>query len=184
MKNFASLRISDRELRLARLAGLILLLALFFVHAHLPALRELCASMAQRRGLLREKVEMGALLQHTSAIRHEYDQVEVWTLSTRTKAEETAAILKEIESLARPLRLRILSVKPLALKKGDLLAEHRVRIDSEGRLADVVRFLVAIQNAQSLLKTTEIRLAAKAKPEDWLKMSVVVARLSSKKDET
>jgi len=174
--------LSDREAGLVRLAGMVLLVAVFFARSYLPCLKRVRAALDVRRELAAEKAEMASLLERASEIRREYDEVKAWTLSTKTKAEETAAILRQIEAMARPLRLRILSVKPLAPKKTELLSEHRVRIEAEGRLAEAVRFLVALQNAQSLLKTTELRLTAKTQPEGWMRMSLLVTRLSGKRD--
>jgi hypothetical protein len=90
--------------------------------------------------------------------------------------EEMAALLKEVEGLARG-KVRITNVKPHSVKDFDFYKRFSIEIDSETDMESLVKFMYAAEHSSSLLRVERIRIQVKGGEADLLDVSLLVTKL-------
>lgn len=96
---------------------------------------------------------------------------------TASDEEETASLLKQIESLAQKSKVSLSSIKPKRVTEVEFYKRYAVEIEGEGSLRQLVRFLYYIQNTDQILKAERLRVNVKSSSSSRLKYSVLITRI-------
>lgn len=95
-----------------------------------------------------------------------------------TTAEESAALLAEVEMLAAQSKIALSSTKPSEPRIDSDCESYAVTVEFEGDMAQVVGFLYAVETSPNMLRADRFSLDAKgARAQGTLKCALVVSRL-------
>ncbi len=173
-------KLSDREKPLARIAAFALI-AIVVYHGLLKnPCQELLRLSRHVKDIHHELIEMESAMLRQRQVQAEYDRFEKAILATGTDAEELAFILKELEVLARPIRMEIKSIKPLAPQAMGSYKKFLVQMETEGRVTAIIEFLHAVRASPKVLNIEKLRLRALRKGPNMLSSSVLISRISAR----
>ena len=173
-------KLSDRERSLARLVAIVLAALIVYHGFFKNPCQELLRLGRQVKDIHHELIEMESALLRQEQVQAEYDRFEKAILATGTDAEELAFVLKELEVLARPIRMDIKSIKPLAPQAIGPYKKFLVQMETEGRVTAIMEFLHAVRASPKVLNIEKLRLRALRKGPNMLSSSVLISRTSAR----
>jgi len=91
--------------------------------------------------------------------------------------EETALILKEIESAAAASNAHITDIKPHKVNDMDFYKEYYIELEAEGTMPNLAKFVYNLQGSKQMLKVRHLRLNAKGGETDILKAYMIVTKV-------
>ena len=98
--------------------------------------------------------------------------------SAPSDEEEVAAVLAEIEGLARRSDINLDDIKPQRAKETDFYKEYYVEIEVEGTMEHITIFLHNLNNSPQLLRAVKLRLGLRDKESSVVKASILVSKIS------
>lgn len=102
------------------------------------------------------------------AIEQEYGKYGALIQKRRASAEESAAILSEIETLAAQCRITLVGSKPREPKSMGYYEEHQVEIETEAEFPDFARFLYGLETSPHLLRVARLECSPKNRDQPSL----------------
>ncbi|MFH1282904.1 MAG: type 4a pilus biogenesis protein PilO [bacterium] len=91
--------------------------------------------------------------------------------------EESANLLKEIETLASKSKISLINIKPKPPKEMEFYKIYSVEIEGEGYLEQLVRFIYNLEQSKQLLKAEKLNISVKSSSSSTLKFSLLVGTL-------
>lgn len=165
---------------LACVVGALLVIVLIqFVVRPLKAER---AGLVSRTGIEEMRLEHN-LRQvspvHAAAVRAKHDRYTAYVGKRVSSAEESAAMLKEIEGAARQFNVTIAGTKPPVARTESSYEEYAVEVEVEGNLQALVEFLYALESSPQLLRVPALVVAPKAEADrSLLKCTMTVTKVA------
>lgn len=91
--------------------------------------------------------------------------------------EEIAAILAEIEGLARRSDVTLVDIKPQTPKQTDYYKEYIIDVDAEGDMEHVIMFMHNLNGSSQLLRMPKVRLTLRERESQVVKASISISRI-------
>jgi hypothetical protein len=91
-------------------------------------------------------------------------------------SQVTSALLSEISAVAAQKGIRIIEIKPQAVRKGDSQTEFKVKLALDAELPDIMRFMAILQNSPHLLKVDNMMLTRRSPQEQALRCELTLGR--------
>lgn len=101
-----------------------------------------------------------------AVIRREYRQYGNRIRKQLTSAEESAALLAQVETLARSANVRLVATRPRDMMSEGFYETYAVTVEIEARLEKIVDFLYRLESSPKLLRIDEVSLSPKNKEPD------------------
>ena len=102
------------------------------------------------------------LMSEKEAINARYAQFSLHAANLTDQKRDTAlSALSELENFAHDAGIRILDIRPQALKTLGAYKENNVELKTEGSMEGLLKFMYDIEHSLSLLEITRLRLALK-----------------------
>ena len=118
-------------------------------------------------------------ISNKESISDEYEKYKNYIKrSAPSDEEEVAALLAEIEGLARKSDINLNDIKPQQAKQTDFYREYYVEIEAEGAMEHIVVFLHNLSSSPQLLRAVKLQLGLKDKESSVVKASILVSRIS------
>jgi hypothetical protein len=112
-------------------------------------------------------------------ISGEYDKYRNYVKrSASSDEEEVAAVLAEIEGLARRSDINLADIKPQQAKQTDFYREYYVEIEAEGAMEHIIVFLHNLNSSPQLLRAVKLRMGLKDRESSIVKASIMVSNIS------
>lgn len=124
----------------------------------------------------RELLRLEKVLEIKDRVESAYKTYEKQILAKGSDEEEIADILREIESLSRPIGLRILNIKPLPIDDQGFYKKYTVQLETEGEMVRIGKFLYRLQTSPKLLEVQRIQLNARTGTE-LLRIHLLISRV-------
>lgn len=118
------------------------------------------------------------LLANKEAIEKEYNKYKEYIQKAGGGEDETAAILKEIETTASNCQVAITSIKPKGTKQFKSYRKFTVEVVSEAKLDQFLKFIYDLEGSKKLLKVERLVLSLKGSQSDVLKGTLIIRRIS------
>jgi len=91
--------------------------------------------------------------------------------------EAQAAVLQEIESIARTAGISLTNIVPSNLEDKGFYRKFQVRLELESNILSLSRFLYEIKKSQQLLGVTKLSISAKSGSTDLLRCSLDLIKI-------
>ena len=118
-------------------------------------------------------------ISNKESISDEYEKYRNYVRkSASSDEEEVAAVLAEIENLARRSDINLDDIKPQQAKQTDFYREYYVEIEAEGTMEHIIIFLHNLNSSPQLLRAVKLRLGLKDKESPVVKASIMVSKIS------
>lgn len=127
---------------------------------------------SSERVLIRNMVN----IERKETVESEYEKFRSFVRPGGTDEEENAALLSEMEKLARANQVVLVDMKPQEVKARQFNKEYVAELDAEADMANLVGFLHQIGESPQLMKVANVRISAKD-PKDP-KSTVIKARVT------
>lgn len=118
-------------------------------------------------------------LNQKEAVASEYTKYGQYFKGAGSGEEITAAILSEIESLARRANMSLLDLKPQPSKDKGFYREYSVEVEAEGTMDSLVSFIYQLNASTQLLRAEKLRFNLKSKDSPIIKAFILITRALS-----
>jgi hypothetical protein len=118
------------------------------------------------------------LLANKESIEKEYDKYKAYIHDETAGEEESASVLREIESNAQAAGVAIISIKPKAVKELKDYGKSTIELTSEAALSQFMKFIYDLEGSKELLKVERIVLSLKSNQTDILKGTLIIRKIS------
>jgi len=98
--------------------------------------------------------------------------------NTGSDEEKTAAMLSEIENLAKKTGVSLVDMKPRPAQNVDFYIQYSIDVEAEGTMDALESFLYQLNASTQLLRAQKLRLNLKDKDASIVKASVQITKLS------
>jgi hypothetical protein len=169
-------KMSGRERGLLYLTVAVVAAALWYSYVLGPVVGRWRSARAEiaRKELLHEKA--GRIAGRQDAAQQDYQAFVEQLRMKGSDQEEMAALLKEVEGLARG-KVRITNVKPHSVKDYEFYKSFNIEIDSEADMESLVKFIYAAEHSTSMLRVERMRIQVKGGDADLLDISLLITKL-------
>lgn len=169
--------LSGRERKIALTAAGVVIGSLIFNLWLYPAIGRWQHLNEETAELNVTLLKMERALKLRGRIEKEYKHYQEQILTTGSNEEEMASLLRELESLSRPFGLYISNIKPLPINDQGFYKKYTVRLEAEGELITLAKFLYSLRTSPQLLKVERLQLEAR-KGSDLLRANFLVTKVS------
>lgn len=118
-------------------------------------------------------------LSQKDTILSEYDKYSQYFKSFGSEEETTAAMLSEIETLAKKSNMNLSDLKPQTSKDKGFYREYSVDVEAEGAMDSLVSFLYKLNSSPQLLRAEKLRFNSRSKEPSVIKASILIIRAVS-----
>lgn len=91
--------------------------------------------------------------------------------------QEMSALLSEIESITKEIKISISDMKPSRVRAVDFYKKFSVELEAEGLLEDLTKFIHTLQSEPHYLKIERMRLERRSMRTNTLKGSILISRI-------
>jgi len=91
--------------------------------------------------------------------------------------DELAMLLGEVENLAKNSGTYLIDVSPSGTKEEELLKTYILKIDCEGQMDQIFRFMHSLENSKKLLRIDAIRLKPKEAGSSIINCNLFVSKI-------
>ncbi|MCM8779342.1 MAG: type 4a pilus biogenesis protein PilO [Candidatus Omnitrophica bacterium] len=99
-------------------------------------------------------------------------------LKTKGSHEEAlASVLQEIEKLARTCGILLTNIVPSGLEEKDFYQKFEVRMETEGDISSLGRFLYELQKSKYLFRVVRLNITTKSGSQDTLRSSIELMKI-------
>ena len=91
--------------------------------------------------------------------------------------QEMSALLSEIESITKEIKISISDMKPSRVRAVDFYKKFSVELEAEGLLEDLTKFIHTLQSQPHFLKIERMRLERRSMRTNTLKSSILISRI-------
>ncbi len=171
--------VSKKE-RIGLAAAAIIVSLAFLDRMILNPINKRIQEIAQEIKISEKQLKMGLRnLNQKEAILSEYNKYSQYFKGLGSGEETTAAILSEIETMAKKSNMSLLNLKPQATKDKGFYREYSVEVEAEGTMNYLVIFLYQLNSSTQLLRAEKLRFNLKSKDSSLVKASILITRVVS-----
>ncbi len=145
-------------------------------------IQTLDSTIGEKEVLLKSNIR---ILSNRERILKEVEMYKKYPLEALSSEDELAAVLAQIEELADEDEVYLVDSSPSGTRREGLLKAYVVKVDCEGLMDQIVRFMHSIEKSKKLLRISNLRLRPKERGSDVLscRMSVEKIVLADEQDE-
>jgi Tfp pilus assembly protein PilO len=126
-----------------------------------------------------KQLKMGLYnLSQKETIISEYGKYSQYFKSLGSEEEDTAAILSEIETVAKKSNMTLLNLKPLPSKDKGFYKEYSIEVETEGTIESLINFIYRLNTSTQLLRVEKLRLSLKDKDSGLIKAPLLITKIS------
>jgi hypothetical protein len=170
-----TLKLSSREKRIALFSMGILGIAAVYNMVVEPTVVSLKGTREKAAVLNNELLKLNRILEMQGTVESTYLEYKEAIVIKNSQEEEIADLLREIESLSRPLFIEIISIKPLPIIDKGFYQRYLIQVEAEGNTIDICNFLYSIEHSASLMRIKRIQFNARS--DDIVRISFQVNRV-------
>ena len=166
-----------REKAVFAAAGAVALLSIFYSLVFKPFIGEwfnLGSNIKAREARLRKDIN---LLRSYESIKDDYEKYASLKKASQTNEQLMAAMLAEIENLARKSNVSINALKPYGIKDMDFYQRFLAHAELDTNVKDLSGFFYEIQNSPKILRIESIDINAKPEEKTSIKAYIVISRV-------
>ena len=105
-----------------------------------------------------------------------YSAYASYALTAGSDDEKIAALLNELEGLARKSGLSLVAVKPRPSTKIDIGKQYPVEVEVETEITPLIKFIYDLHSSQNFLRVKKLRLAPKGSRTPDLKGYLLISK--------
>lgn len=117
------------------------------------------------------------LLNRYESIKGEYQKYASLIKGPQSDEQQMAAVLSEIENLARKSNVYVSALKPRTIKDADFYQRFIVELELDTSVADLMKFFYHLQGSPQLLKVESMEINAKSGQKDSIKAYLVISKI-------
>lgn len=171
--------ISEKE-RIGLVAAAIIVSLAFLDRLILNPINKRIQQINQEIKISEKELKMGLHnLNQKEAIISEYGKCSQYFKGFGSEEETTAAMLSEIETVAKKSNMSLLGLKPEPSKDKGFYREYSVEVEAEGTMDSLVSFLYQLNSSTQLLRVGSLRFNLKSKESSLIKASILITRAVS-----
>lgn len=171
--------VSKKE-RIGLTAAAIIVSLAFLDRLILNPINKRIQQISQEIKISEKQLKMGLRnLNQKEAIISEYGKYSQYFKGLGSEEETTAAILSEIEAVAKKSNMSLLDLKPQPSKDKGFYREYSVEVEAEGTMDSLVSFLYQLNSSTQLLRAEKLRFNLKSKESSFIKASILITRAVS-----
>lgn len=170
-------QLGSRERWLCIGAGAVLALLLLDVAVARPLWSFYVSVEDQTRAQEQKLMQNMLNITRKDAIEKEYEEYQKFIHVPGTHEEETAAMLREIEKIARSNEVVVVDMKPKETKDQQYHREYTVELDVETEMAPLLRFIYELESSLQLLRVGEAKLSLKGKDQPVVKAKMTITKM-------
>lgn len=110
-------------------------------------------------------------------IEKEYEKYKDYIHEPASNEEETAAMLREIEKLARGNEVVVVDMKPKEVLSEKFHKEYKVDLDVETEMSPLLRFIHQIESSSQLMRVEQAKLQLKSQESPVVKAKMTVTKI-------
>ena len=118
------------------------------------------------------------IIANKDIIKKEYQRYANYVKTVDSDEEVIAALLQEIENLARNCNVRINDIKPKEVKDLRFYKRFTIEIESEGQIEQLSKFIYQLQKSSQLLRVQRLHLGARGTQKSLLKSHMLITKIS------
>jgi Tfp pilus assembly protein PilO len=170
--------LSAAERKYLVVAVFCVLLALFARLLFWPSavkLSEIDDSIVKEKNLIRQNLHF---LSYKDRIEKEAGSLkDYFTTEVKTEEQVIAEFLRNIELLGTRSDIQISKISPAGQDYQKEFIKYFVSVDCAGSLANVTKFIYAVNNSPELLKVEKMNLGGNAKTSDSVQVSLTISKM-------
>jgi len=156
-------------------AIILLYLGINFVFEPLKArLNDLNSQIALRELKLKKS---NKVLDNQTGVEANYKKYADLIKQKANDEQEMSALLSEIESITKEIKISISDMKPSRVRVVDFYKKFSVELEAEGLLEDLTKFIHTLQSQPHFLKIERLRLERRSMRTNTLKGSILISRI-------
>ncbi|MDD5618714.1 MAG: type 4a pilus biogenesis protein PilO [Candidatus Omnitrophica bacterium] len=117
-------------------------------------------------------------LNQKEAIISEYGKYSQYFKGLGSEEETTAAMLSEIETVAKKSNMSLLDLKPQPSKDRGFYREYSIEVEAEGTIESLINFIYRLNASTQLLRVEKLRLSLKDKDSGLIKITLLITKIS------
>jgi Tfp pilus assembly protein PilO len=117
------------------------------------------------------------ILSQQKKIESRYNLYADYLKAESSNEEAQAAVLQEVENLARSAGVVLTNVVPSSLEDKDFYRQFNLRIELEASIPSLTRFLYEVQNSRQLLSVGRLSIATKAGSAEILRCTLQIGKI-------
>jgi len=170
-------KISKREKMALMIGGAAVFLLAGYYLAFAPWLDYRAKLKKQIRGLERAAQSGNSILSRETDILRDRAVYERFVHLGGSSDNEIAAFLKEIETIASQTQVSLQEIRPLSTESGDWHQEYGLEVRFVGSLPDWIRFVYALESAETLFTISKVQMEKEAEDPKTLKGAMQIKKL-------
>lgn len=115
-------------------------------------------------------------LQRKEAVEAGYEKFRPFVRHAGTDEEENAALLSEMERLARSHQVVLVDMKPRETIPREFHKEYVAELDAEAEMANLVNFIYQLEQSVQLVRVSNVTLSAKEAKSTFVKAKITVTK--------
>jgi len=172
--------------RLSKREKLVLYLAVFFVSLTLLDRLVISPISSKMRALDKEIRDKASGIKKDLRILAQKDRISAESVKynsfldkNKSEEEETASLLKEIESLASKSTVYLIDMKPGGVKEVDRSKKYLVNLNCEAQMEQLVDFMYNIENSLKLLIIEKYQINPKSRDSSIARCTMTVSKIAA-----
>ena len=140
----------------------------------LNKLKTLNTEIHSQRKIIKESL---SVIARKDSISKDMGKYSSYITEPLSEEEETASLLREIETLADKFSITFTDIKPAGLKDEGLVGEYNVNLNGEARLENLLDFIYKLENSSPILITKRFSIGSVAKKSDVLRFTMTISKI-------
>lgn len=172
---FSSL--SKREKAIFIIACFLICISLFYHIILEPVVKKwstLNSQIAAKEVRLKKAIR---LLREYESIKREYQKYASLVKGNQSDEQQMAAVLLEVENLARKSNVYINALKPRTIKDADFYQKFVVELELDTTVRDLMGFFYQLQGSPQILKVESMEMNAKSSQKDSIKAYLLISKI-------
>lgn len=170
-------RLSPRERSAMTISSIILSLMLLdrlIIGPIISNIKTLDNEIEERKRSIRANLR---ILNKKDIITKEAKRYEKYSVKAMDPEDELASLLGEIESLATGAAVYLVDVKPSGERKEELIKAYLVKINCEGQMEQIFRFMHSLESSKKLLTIESARLRPKERGSETINCDLSISKI-------
>ncbi len=172
--------LTSREKFLLCLALVVSCLGLFYNFALKPLIKEwnwLNYEISEKETTLKRNI---TYLQQSDSVSKAYQRYANYIKSKELETsdeEEIAALLNEVEKIARAASVQITDIKPKPTREEEFYKKYLLEMDCEATMEEYIKFIYNLQQSTQLIRAERVKLSALGKNSPLLKANMLITKV-------
>lgn len=156
----------------------LLILSYLGVNFIFEPLKARIDGLNNRIGLAELKLKKSnKIIDYQESVENNYKKYAELIKQKANDEQEMSALLSEIESITKEIKISISDMKPSRVRAVDFYKKFSIELEAEGLLEDLTKFIHTLQSQPHFLKIERMRLERRSMRTNTLKSSILISRI-------